>query len=144
MSRRLAALLAAGLALGACGAQSAKSALTQWVTQSSFANARQVLATDARHAASVLGRASSSGGELHTVCAVMLLDAQAANASLPTPDAVATGLLSTAYTKLAAGANECYQAASRPSRRAVALASLRAGDAALSEAAARIAASIGP
>jgi sirohydrochlorin ferrochelatase len=64
---------------------------------------------------------------LHLVCGVLVTDTEAANASLPTPDAQSTRLLSRAYTDIGAGANICYGAGSSTSRRNSALARLRKG-----------------
>jgi len=138
VSRRLAVLLGAGLLLGACSAMSASSALQQWVTQSGFHHARTVLRGDARHAADALRNPRSTDSDLHTVCAVLLVDTQSANASLPTPDDQATTLLSSAYTEFGAGANQCYRASSSVSARRRALASLEDAVGTLSEASARI------
>jgi hypothetical protein len=76
--------------------------------------------------------------DLHTVCGVLLVDIESANASLPTPDRQTTTLLSSAYTNLGAAANECYNAGPSPAKRLVALSSMAKGLAALSEATARI------
>lgn len=140
MSRRLATLIGAGLLLGACSTTSAPSALAQWVSQSNLYHAATVLRGDARHAASALRDPNSTDSQLHTVCAVLLVDTESANASLPTPDAQATTLLSLAYTKFGAGANECYRASTNVTARLRALKSLQAAVANLSEATGRIAA----
>jgi hypothetical protein len=47
---------------------------------------------------------------LHTVCAVLLDDAEAANSELPTPDSRLTTLLSDAYGAAGDAANDCYDA----------------------------------
>lgn len=140
MRRRLAALIGAGILLGSCSTTNAPSALAQWASQSNLHHAVTVLRGDARHAASALRDPSSTDSQLHTVCAVLLVDTESANASLPTPDAQATNLLSRAYTKFGAGANECYRASTSVAARHRALTSLEAAVAALSEATARIAA----
>ena len=137
MRRLLAAVLVAGLGLGACGSQSSTSALRQWSTQSNFDQSMGILLMDARHAASAL-RSGASLNELHTVCAVLLIDVQSANAALPTPDAQASNLLSRAYSDLGAGANRCYVATS-PEIRARALADLSRGAGEILEARARVA-----
>ncbi len=136
MMRRALALALAGLALGACGHVSSASALHQWSQQSAFDSAVRTLRGDARHAATTL-RSSSTLAQLHTVCAVLLVDVQAANAALPTPDAQTTRLLSRAYEDLGAGANRCYGATSG-SRRQAALEALGRGAGELSEAQARV------
>jgi len=130
--------MGAGLLLGACSTTSAPSALAQWVSQSNLSHAVTVLRGDARHAATALRSPASTAGDLHTVCGVLLVDAQSANASLPTPDNQATILLSRAYTQFGAGANQCYWASSNAPARRHALASLQRAIATLSEATARI------
>ena len=137
--RRLVVLALAGLALTACGTVSATSALRSWVSQSNFSRNVLTVAGDASHAAAELRRAGSTSGQLHLVCAVLLVDTEASNASLPSPDATTNDLLSRAYTALGAGANLCYRAAALPATRAAALRDLRQGVALLSEARARIA-----
>ncbi len=144
MIRALGALLVGGLLLSACGSISSATALTSWVVQSSFLSSAKALVTDAQHSAGQLKSLSSSDADLHTVCGVLLVDTESANASLPTPDGRATTLLSKAYTNLGAGANECYGASSNVSARAKALASMTLGLADLSEASARIASASTP
>lgn len=143
MSRRLLTLLGAGLTLSACGTMSTSSALRQWVVQSNFHASMGILSNDVRHAAGALRNAHSTSNDLHTVCGVLLVDTESANASLPTPDAQGTVLLSRTYTLLGAGANECYVAANNENVRAKALGSLRRGFATLSEATVRIDGSLG-
>jgi hypothetical protein len=133
---RIVALVFAGLSLGACGSLSGSSALAQWSHQSNFEQSVGILLGDARHAASAL-RANATANELHTVCAVLLVDVQSANAALPTPDSQTSQLLSRAYTNLGAGANRCYVANS-PALRARALADLSAGAGQIVEARARV------
>ncbi len=141
MIRHAVVLVAAGLTLAACGASvSEASALRDWVNQSGYHDTSRALVTDARHAALALEDGATSPKELHLVCGVLLYDTESANASLPTPDQQATTLLSTAYTDFGAGAHQCYDAGANQARRVVALASLRAGGAAIAEATARIAA----
>jgi type II secretory pathway pseudopilin PulG len=137
--RRITVVLVAGLLLGACGSVSASTAMVSWVSQSNFTKNAKALLSDAQHSATVLRNASSTNADLHTVCGVALYEVESANASLPTPDAQATALLSRAYTDLGAGANQCYRAQRSATARARSLASLAKGAAALSEASARIA-----
>ena len=141
MIRRVGALAAAGLLLSACGSTSATSALRQWSSQSDFASALSTVRDDARHAVEQLHVVPTSASALHTVCAVLAFDVEQAQASLPTPDAQTTNLLSRAYSRFLVGANECYQA-SAPSR-SRALATLEQAGATLAEAAARLRASTG-
>jgi hypothetical protein len=137
--KHLALLLAAGLLLAACGSVSASSAMISWATQSNFATNAKSLYVDTQHSARALRTPSISKADLHTVCGVLLLEAQAANSSLPTPDAQATKLLSGSYADLGAGANQCYRAESNLATRATAIASLAKGAALLAEATARVA-----
>jgi hypothetical protein len=141
--RGLAALFVAGLLLSSCGSVSPATAMRSWVTQSGFRANTKVLEKDAAHSATALRAAATTRLQLHTVCGVLLYDTQTSNASLPTPDAQATSLLSRAYTELGAGANECYKATS-VSDRATALASLAKGGAALAEGSARVASVVVP
>jgi len=138
VTRRLAALLLAGLALSACGSQSPAAALRSWVTQSAFATAVTTLRTDASHALTALGDPATAPNELHTVCGVLNFDAQAANSSLPTPDAQATALLGRAYGEFGAATSLCYGAAHDAAKRARAEAELRGAAAILAEARARL------
>lgn len=138
MIRPALTLLAAGLLLSACGSISATSALQAWVSQSNLTSSLRVLASDVRHARMSLVKVHSSANDLHTVCGVLLVDAESANASLPTPDDQTTRLLSLGYTKLGDGANLCYRAGVSQQLRAQALGALTRGDSYLSEALARV------
>lgn len=139
MIRRLVALLSAGLVFSACGSISASTAMIDWVSQSGYVSTAKAVLVDAAHSATALRTVSMSSAQLHTVCGVLLLDLDKANASLPTPDGQASNLLSKAYGDLGAGANQCYR-----SERAAALLSLAQGAALLSEASARITAASTP
>lgn len=142
MIRRWSVLIAAGLLLSACGTISSATALRTWVDKSDFHSSLTTLRSDVRHSASALRNLSLTSADLHTVCGVLLFDTESANASLPTPDDQATNLLSSAYTNLGAGANECYDAAN-PAQRVRALASLTKGYGQLAEANIRIDAASG-
>ncbi|HEV2428134.1 MAG TPA: hypothetical protein VGS61_07945 [Acidimicrobiales bacterium] len=138
MRRRVAALAAAGVLLAGCTSQSASRALSDWVSQSAFHSAVATLRSDARHALTALRDSSSPANLLHTVCGVLDLDAESANASLPSPDAESTTLLSRAYDQLGTGASRCYAAAASPAKRALAISDIERGAATLAEAAARV------
>jgi len=138
VNKILVTLLLAGLCLAGCGTQSMASAMQKWVNQSAFRQNIPVLLKDVRDSATQLRRSGPAGNNLHTVCAVLLVDTESANASLPTPATQATNLLSKAYNDFGAGANKCYDANSSTSARAAALEWLSRGGAALSEATARI------
>lgn len=140
MTRRAAALLAAALALAACGTVSASSAMRSWVTQSAFHSTVATLRTDAGHAATALRDARSTPNELHTVCAVLSLDAQQANSALPSPDSQSTTLLGRAYAQIGRGAERCYGAAADSRSRATAITDLQTAIATLAEGDARVAA----
>lgn len=133
-------MVGASLALAACGSVGAGTALANWATSSNLTRNSAQLVLDARKVLGELGDAHSSAAQLHTVCAVLDLEALQANAALPTPDNQTTALLSAAYTDLGDGANECYHAAASSLKRARAAAFLRRAGAELSEAQARVSA----
>jgi hypothetical protein len=90
--------------------------MSGWASQSQFhQNNKPTLTKDVRHSATALENSKSSAHVLHLVCGVLVTDTEAANASLPTPDAQSTRLLSRAYTDIGAGANICYGAGSSTS-----------------------------
>jgi hypothetical protein len=138
VNKFVATLLLAGLCLAACGTQSVATAMQSWVKQSAFRQNLPVLLKDVRNSATQLRHSGPANNDLHTVCGVLDYDTESANASLPTPDAQATNLLSSAYDDFGAGANKCYDANSSVSARAAALTWLSRGVAKLSEATARI------
>jgi hypothetical protein len=113
--------------------------MAKWASQSSYVANNHTLLNDARHSASALRNASMTNLDLHTVCAVLYLESEEANAALPTPDQQTTTILGKAYNNLGAGANVCYDAANNTAQRTRALRYLTAGVADLSEASARIA-----
>jgi hypothetical protein len=134
----LGVLLIAGLVLSACGTVSVASAMSKWVSQSSYVANNHTLLNDARHSADALRLTSMTNLDLHTVCAVLFLESEQANSALPTPDHQTTTILGKAYNNLGAGANTCYDAAHDPGKRARALTYLTMGVSQLSEASARI------
>jgi hypothetical protein len=138
VTKTVVALLVAGLLLSACGTMSLASATRSWVRQSQFRQNLPTLTRDVRTSASELRLSTASANDLHTVCAVLDVDSEAANSSLPTPDSQATALLSQAYDDFGAGATKCFDAYSNPSARKAALTWLRLGMAALSEATVRV------
>ncbi|MEI8127561.1 MAG: hypothetical protein WCG86_07090 [Actinomycetota bacterium] len=125
--KRIVIVATLGLVLSGCGQQTAAQATSQWMSQSSYQSGHSRLVTDARNAAAGLARVSSTSAELHTLCGVLLVDALAANASLPSPDAQATSLLAHGYQRLGDGAHQCYSAGSTTAARAKATASLADG-----------------
>lgn len=140
----LGVLVLGSLILAACGTISASTALDQWATSSNLSGALAQLRLDARHAVIELTARSPSTKMVRTVCSVLDLETRQANASLPTPDAQTTTLLSAAYTDLGSGANECYEAGSSLTKRAVATDYLRRAGAEMAEAQARVSAVTGP
>jgi hypothetical protein len=137
--RRVAALLAAGALLCACGSVSAGDAMSGWVKQSGFnANARSLF-SDVKSAAKDLRNVALTSNDLHTFCNVLFVDDGSMQSSLPTPDAQATRLLNKAYRDFATAAVECYSAIAVPGDRAKALATLSSGAGLFSEARARVA-----
>ena len=143
MIRSVGVLLFAGVLLSGCGSITVASALQSWVAQSSLHSSLKILAGDTRHAQESLVNVASSANDLHTVCGVLLVDAESANASLPSPDNQTTSLLSSAYTQLGTGANLCYRAGANETLRARALRALARAGADFSEADARIATATG-
>ena len=132
------ALVAASLALAACGSVSPSAALRKWAAGANLTSNSAQLTLDARHVLSALHDVHSTGAQLHTVCAVLDLETLQANSALPTPDAQTTSLLSAAYTDLGDGANECYGARGSVAKRNKAAAFLQRAGAELSEAQARV------
>ena len=138
MIKVLGVLLIAGLLLSACGTVSVATAMSKWMSQSSYVANNHTLLNDARHSATALHDSSMTNLDLHTVCAVLFLESEQANSALPTPDHQTTTILAKAYNNLGAGANTCYDAAHNAGRRTRALNYLTRGVFQLSEASARI------
>ncbi|HTB08425.1 MAG TPA: hypothetical protein VK704_01330 [Acidimicrobiales bacterium] len=136
--RSVAALAACVVVLGAWGTQSEKTAMKSWVSDSAYVANNKTLINDAKHSATALRTKSASTSELHTVCAVMLVESEEANSALPTPDHLASSLLAKAYGNLGAGANVCYKAGASSTKRNRAIGDLSLGVAQLAEASARI------
>jgi hypothetical protein len=136
--RRLAIVALAGLILAGCGSVSATSAVKSWVTQSAFVANTATLRADVRNAVHQLVNSAATISDRRTVCAVLLLDVEQANSSLPTPDSQASDLLARAYTDLGAGANECYRAGGTAHGRSRAESLLSSGAATLAEGDARL------
>lgn len=140
MIRRVAALVAAGLLLCACGSISPGVAMSGWVKQSGFtANARSLF-SDVKNSAKDLRNHSLNSNDLHTFCNVLFVDDGSMQSSLPTPDSQATALLNKAYRDFASAAVECYSANVVASDRAKALTTLSNGAALFAEARARVSA----
>ncbi len=143
MIGRAAALVLGAALLAGCGTvQTPAQALRGWVRDSGFAGAVTTLRTDARDVANVLREPNPAAGRLRLVCAVLLVDAQTANASLPTTDDQVSHLLATAYGDLGAAAHLGYGARGSVERTR-ALRELERGVATMAEAQAAVAAVVG-
>ena len=140
MIRRVAALLAAGILLAACGSISPSRAMSGWMKQSGFTSNVRSLYQDVKTSAKDLRNRSLTSNDLHTFCNVLFVDDGSMQSSLPTPDRQATALLDRAYRDFATAAVECYSAIAVTGDRAKSLAALSSGAALLSEARARVAA----
>jgi hypothetical protein len=117
----------AGLSLAGCGSVSASARLAAWRTTSNFDTNTATVRGDAHRALGQLRAIHATQLDLNTVCAVFLNDVEAANASLPTPDAQASSLLATAYNDLGAGASACMRAGSSAVRRQRAIVAIERG-----------------
>jgi hypothetical protein len=113
-------------------------AMKAWTSSSGYNASNKIISKDARHSATALGIATESANQLHTVCGVMLVDSEAANSFLPSPDHLVNRLLSKAYGSLGAGANVCYVAGTDSAKRTRALNYLSKGVGLLAEASAQI------
>jgi hypothetical protein len=111
--------------------------MRHWLTQSSFSANSVQLRHDASNAATALRSSAYGTSQLHTVCAVLLVDAESANAALPSPDSQLNHVLASAYNALGDGANECYRAGANKSLRNKAIGFLEVGVGALAEGATR-------
>jgi hypothetical protein len=108
--------------------------LSKWVQESALQKNLKTIQHDVEHSARALKSTSDGANALHTVCAVMLMDVEAANAALPSPVNSVTARLSQAYTLLGTGANDCYGASTTPALRTDALLFLQRGLGVLSQA----------
>jgi len=143
--RRLASALAVALVvvLSSCSSSgSLADQMRSWVTSTGYGPSTGTLIRDAAKATQVLVE-QSGVNSAHTVCAVMLLDAESANGNLPAPDPTATTLLAKAYNALGAAANACYAAPNSPQALSNFQTFKATGLADLSEATLRIGAIIG-
>jgi hypothetical protein len=111
----------AAVLFAACGSISSQRATSNWLQQSNFSSNTLRLAHDAHVARGLLMQRGSTPAQLHTVCGVLLLDSEAANSALPSPDHQANALLGNAYQTLGDAANTCYKAGSNAMQRARAL-----------------------
>ena len=116
----LLALLVGGVTASACGASqhaTPTQQMTSWVQGTPFAEAVGQIRSDLAKATALLA-SNPSAAQAHTVCGVLLIEIEAANADLPTPDPTATTLLSGGYEALGAAAHDCYDAVGDPAKAA--------------------------
>jgi hypothetical protein len=92
-------------ALGPTGTPSQR--LTTWVEASQFGQTVGTLEGDAARVTTAVAE-HKDVGTIHTICGVLLTDAQSANGDLPTPDSSLTVTLSHAYTLDYEAGNNCY------------------------------------
>jgi len=78
-----------------------------WVSNTGFAQALGTVVGDAARVR-VAVDARKGAGVLHTVCGVLLTDAQSANGDLPTPNTSVTYLLSSGYALAYDAGTDCY------------------------------------
>ncbi len=113
MIGRAALLLVAAFALASCGSPYPGRTLGQqvhsWATTTGLAASLSTLRADARRVAEV--EAAHDGAGVRTDCDVLVNDALSANQNLPSPDALLTGILSSAYASAAAGGRHCLTGA---------------------------------
>jgi hypothetical protein len=81
--------------------------LTDWVAASQLGQTVGTLEGDAARVSAAVAQHDDTG-TIHTVCGVLLTDAQSANGELPTPDRQLTVALSEAYTLDYEAGNNCY------------------------------------
>jgi hypothetical protein len=81
--------------------------LTNWVAASQFGQTVGTLEGDAARVTTALSEHKDTR-TIHTICGVLLTDAQSANGNLPTPDSALTVTLSHAYTLEYEAGNDCY------------------------------------
>ncbi len=112
------------LVLASCGTISAQQAAKNWLSQSNFHANTHRLAQDAHVTRKLLLSARPTAPQLHTVCGVLLLDSEAANSSLPSPDNQSNTLLANAYDTMGNAANTCFNASASRSQRVRAVAYL--------------------
>ncbi len=110
-------LALSALLLAGCGTISAQLATKNWLDQSNFTANTHRLANDAHLVRQQLLTGTSTSAQLHTVCAVLLLDSEAANSALPSPDRQANALLANSYQSMGDAANTCYNAGANTLKR---------------------------
>ena len=132
----VAALVLAGSVATACGQDelgSPNQQMSTWVRGTAFTDVVGTLRSDVDKAASLLA-SNPAAAQVHTVCGVLLVEVQAANSGLPSPDKTTTPLLSSAYHSLQDAATYCYDAVGNPTSASKFSGARSAGLARLSEA----------
>jgi hypothetical protein len=81
--------------------------MTVWVQASQFGQTVGTLEGDAARVTTAVAQHEDIG-VIHTICGVLLTDAQSANGNLPTPNSQLTDTLSVAYTLEYEAGNDCY------------------------------------
>ena len=81
--------------------------MTVWVQASQFGQTVGTLEGDAARVTTAVAHHEDLG-VIHTICGVLLTDAQSANGDLPTPNSQLTDTLSRAYTLDYEAGNDCY------------------------------------
>ncbi len=111
--RLLVAIAGASAAVASCGTQSTSTAqrVESWVGSSSLSAEIAQIRTDAANVAKV--ERIGSPGAIRTNCAVLDLDTENANQSLPSPDQQLTGELSDAYAAEIQAAQDCFHGAGK-------------------------------
>jgi len=84
--------------------------LRTWVEASQFGQTVGTLEGDAARVTTAVAE-HKDPRTIHTICGVLLTDAQSANGDLPTPDKALTLVLSRAYTLDYEAGNDCYSGA---------------------------------
>lgn len=85
--------------------------LTVWVEASRLGQVVGTLEADAARVTTAVAE-HRDARVMHTICGVLLTDAQSANGDLPTPDSPLTNTLSRAYELDYGAGNDCYSAGS--------------------------------
>ena len=105
----LSALLAACTPADQSGRPSVR--VSSWVASTQLGQSVGTVLGDASRVTTAT-REHRSTAVMHTICAVLLNDVEAANSDLPSPDLRLTTLLSDAYGLEGDAANDCYDAGS--------------------------------
>jgi hypothetical protein len=136
----LASVVLVGALSSACASDQMGSAATQlstWVKGTDFETSTSQIRSDMAKATELVGR-TNDPAQAHTLCGVILVEVQAANQNLPSPDIQTTDLLGPAYNALGEAANDCYASVGDPAKQAAFAQHRREGLVGLTEAQLRI------